>query len=504
MIRLNAARAVALAILVAALAGLDSTVLAQPSGDRFQGFLSVVWGDPHPSTQGGTTRFAIVYPSGQRVPLDVPADLRNVLVPHSGKRVTLRGSASAESGVTRIRVQSIESAERARPQAEAVRGRRTVLFVLLKFKNDTQEPHTVNFFKRLTNPLTPFGNIPATINAFFDKVSYGRFKWRAEVAGNKWYTLPKTRAEYGNCGANDSCFQFALDELGDDALDLVAGDVDVNEFDNINFVFNNDLDCCAWGGTYANGLRSWGATWEPPWGQETSTYVHEMGHSLGLPHSGWRYHSYDSHHDEMSRGHPEDTVQCGQYRSVNFGGPNTPIWCNKPGAGYITAHQDFLGWIPNANKRTHSAVGVKNYVVEANSAPLGDKLKMVRVCLNGFPCSGAEGSNARFLTIEVKLQNDDFDGGVPSQGVVIHDVKMNRRNTVGGPCYFNSQSGWAMPFDARPNDFNTNTCLPQDVPGTGLLDMAYGLNQRFIGLGVRIDVVERAGKTFTVKVNKLN
>jgi hypothetical protein len=223
-----------------------------------------------------------------------------------------------------------------------------------------------------------------------------------------------------------------------------------------------------------------------------------MGHSLGLPHSGWRYHDYDSNHDQMSRGIAETSVNCGSYQSANQGSMQ-PLMCDSPGGGFIAVHQDFLGWIPNANKRTHSTVSTRVYTIEANSAPLGAALKFVKICLLGFPCSGAEGSNARFITVEVKLRGQDFDNGIPSQGVVIHDVLMNRRNTIGGPCYFNSQSGWAVPFDAGPNDWNATTCT-----GEGLADMAYGVTKLLNNpsLGFKVEVLSRSGNTMRVRITK--
>jgi hypothetical protein len=291
-----------------------------------------------------------------------------------------------------------------------------------------------------------------------------------------------------------------LGELGDDALDLVAADgVNVNAFANINFVFNNDLDCCAWGGTYSNGMRSWGATWEPPWGQETGIYVHEMGHSLGLPHSGWRYSAYDSNHDQMSRGNAASSVNCGSYNSVLFGGAGTQLFCDKPGGGFIMAHQHHLGWIPNANRRIHTTVSTKDYPVEANSVALTNKIKMLIVCITGKPCSGG---NAHFISVEVKLRAGDFDNGIPSQGVVIHEVRKNRPATppnIGGTCFFNNQSGWAMPFDANPGDWNANSCS-----GAGLTNMAYDVGDVFKSnpLGVQVRVISRAGNRFVVRVTK--
>lgn len=468
---------------------------ASPAGDSFQGFLTAVWGDPHTNAQtGGVIQFTLTYPDGSRVALDVGPELQSQAIQSNGKRVTVRGSAL---GSQRVQANAIEVSAIEPMAAKAVSGKKKVLFILLKFKNDDQTPHPVNFFTKLTNPKTGKGEIPATINGFFEAVSYGKFQWKGTTAGGKWYTLPKARTEYANCGSSGACFAPVLSQIGDDALNLVRNDVDVTQFDNINFVFNNDLDCCAWGGGYSNGGRSWGATWEPPWGQETSTYVHEMGHSLGLPHSGWRYFAYDSNHDEMSRGSPAKYEECGVYNSVNFGGPNTSIYCTEPGGGYITPHQDFLGWIPKANKAVHKKTKTTTYEIEANAKPLSDKLKMVTICLQGEECSPTA-SNARFIAVEVKTKSTKFDTAVPSEGVIIHDVKMNR-SPIGGGCYFNSQSGWAVPYDATPGDYNSSSCS-----GEGLRNMAYGVGATFndAALGVKVEVVKKKKDVYTVKVTK--
>jgi hypothetical protein len=484
---------------------------------RFEGTLNVVWGDPRPGrSQTGETRFNLTLPDGTTHPLQLDESQRNAAVTLFGQRVVVQGrmaSAARAGGQSPIAVESIEAdpALRAPAPQAAVIGTRKVLFILLKFKGDAQMPHPVSFYTtQLTNPLTPpaGSKSPATINGFYDKTSWAKLKWVASVAGvgglkaTGWLTLPKTKSQYAPCGWSGACAD--LTAIQQDALAMLAkpgaNHVDVTGFDNINFVLNNDLDCCAWGGGFTYMGKSYGATWEPPWGQEVGTYVHEFGHSIGLPHSGWRYYAYDSHHDEMSRGNPAAVVICGTYKSANDGGATDNIYCTKPGGGYITAHKNYLGWIPAKNKTTLNTKTTKTYVIEANALPLGTRLKMVIVCLAGQPCTGAA---ARFLTIEAKMKVADYEKGLPTEGIVIHDIKMNRA-PIGGKCFFNNQSGWAVPIDATPGDFNSSTCSPQDTAGSGLMNMPFVVGKTYNSplLGVKVQVKSKTATTMTVVVTR--
>jgi hypothetical protein len=286
-------------------------------------------------------------------------------------------------------------------------------------------------------------------------------------------------------------------------MDLaVANGVDVTVYDNVNIVTNNDLDCCAWGGGFTYGGKFYGATWEPPWGQEVGVYAHEMSHSLGLPHSGWLYFAYDSPWDIMSMIMDASVVQCGSYNSINDGGTTEPLYCTEPGNGHITPHKDYLGWIPNANKVVINSISTTTVVLESSARPLGTRAKLIKICLNGKPCTG---SNAHFLTVEARMTGYPFDDGLPGNGVIIHDVRMNR-GPISGSCYFNSQSGWAVPADATRNDFNPTTCTPktQCTPGANfaLCNAAYkvGMRYRNNAYGIVVNVLSSTSSTFRVRV----
>jgi hypothetical protein len=415
-------------------------------------------------------------------------------------------------GDSRIIVDEIESAEPGSDRRSEQRAaeKRRVLYLLLKFKNDPQEPHPVNFYKDLTNPLTPpaGSNTPATINGFFKKTSWNRLQWIAHVGGKQgldptqWLVLPKTKNQYAPCGWDDACAN--IFGLRSDALALAqnAG-IDLSVYDNINFVVNNDLDCCAWGGGFSFNGKFYGATYEPPWGQEASIYVHEFGHSIGLPHSGWVYHAYDSPWDEMSNGAPAQSVQCGSYQSANDGNQTTPIICTEPGSGYITPYKNHLGWLPNANKLVIDKVIAKTVTLTANATPLAAGLKMIKVCLAGAPCTGGK---AHYLTVEARIRGTQFEDGMPGDGVIIHDFRRNRAPIgSGNDCFFNTQSGWAVPIDATPGDWRGEPHCDsggRQWPNYGLGNAQFvpGKTYKNNAKGITIKVLQKQGMAYVVKV----
>lgn len=509
---------------LAVVAHFAAPPLAFAQERSIEGVLTVVWGDPHGAHAAGHTRYGLALPDGRRIGLDVATTDRAAAVTHFGKRVRVVGTAAAiattegtaAEGAERLAVRSIERldpvTEATDAPAATVTGR--VLFILLKFKGDTQTPHPPSFFKFLTNPTTPTPTLglPATINGFFAKTSWNRIQWRADVAGvgglnpTAWFTLPRTKAQYAPCGWSGSCAD--THRLGDDAMALAdAAGVNLAVYDAVSFVTNNDLDCCAWGGGYYYAAlgKYYGATWEPPWGQEPALYVHEFGHSIGLPHSGWVYEAYDSPWDEMSDGSTASSRKCGSYVSANSGRSRT-LTCKEPGGGYITPHKAYLGWLPAANEVVIDRVSTRTVALDAGARPLGTTKKMIRICIAGHPCTGG---SAHYLTVEARRKLAQYDKGLPGEGVVIHDVRMNR-GAIGStnPCFFNDQSGWAMPIDATPRDWRgAPDC---DAGGRSFPNYALNNAQFTVGKkldrrstwGVMVEVVRATTTGYVVKVTR--
>jgi len=210
--------------------------LSAQTGDTYEGRLSVIWGDPRPGQLGGgDVIFELYRDDGTYLPLRIAPEQRNQAIGAFGKRVIVRGrSQTDQRGRLGIDVESVEVLEkenRSTVQPQAVTTRR-MLSILVRFKRDNQQPHSARFFNALANPKKGNANlgIPATINGFYDKTSWGQFVWQGDVVGEgglnpkAWLTLPKTKLQYANCGWSGSCAAANLGGLFEDAVALAVAE----------------------------------------------------------------------------------------------------------------------------------------------------------------------------------------------------------------------------------------------------------------------------------------
>jgi hypothetical protein len=129
---------------------------------------------------------------------------------------------------------------------------------------------------------------------------------------------------------------------------------------------------------------------------------------------------------------------------------------------------------------------------------------MIKICLS---CASCTGSTARYITVEARIGNAAYEKGLPGDGVIIHDFQANRGPIgQGDPCFFNSQSGWAVPVDATKGDYNSTNCNSggRAWPNYALGNAQFlpGQTYRNNGLGVRVRVVRKAGAAYIVKVTR--
>ena len=500
---------------------------AQPAA-TIEGVLTKVWADPRPGSPGGLELFLLTVDDGrtfrlQAADLDARASgLINRRVRVTSTSADVLALPAAPVLEPTIAIESIELAPSASafpgpPDAAveaSVFGTKKVIYLLVKFSDDAAVPHPPVFFTDMTNPDTPPAGepFPSTINGFYKKTSWNQFSWVADVGGvggvgapGGWLTLPQPKSYYAPCTWASACFSTST--ISNDALTLGrAQGIDFRNYDNINFVMSNDLDCCAWGGGYYSSVdgKSYGATWEPPWGQNVGTYAHEMGHSIGLPHSGWAYYAYDSPWDIMSSIQTLNGMNCGSYFSRNSSA-NATLTCSEPGTAYISAAKDFLGWIPPSNIVVAGTFSSMTVTLDSLSAPLGSAAKLIKICLPSLPCTG---NSARFFTIEARTKGNgttsQYDNNIPGEGIIIHDVLSNR-GAISGSCFFNNQSGVAIPVDATPGDYNSVGCNTggRTYPNYGLYNAQFtpGTTYTNSAYSFRVSVLSRSGSTYAVSIS---
>jgi len=490
-----------------------------------EGVLNIVWGDPPPELRsGGVVIYTLeglnranlppVLAGHRRVRLRLDG-LEGQAVRYFGKRVTVTGQLLAEATPAvsdrAMQVESIHpAAGTASSPAAPTLGTKKMIFLLLRFSDDTEVPHPPSFYTDLANPDTPPPGqmFPTTINGFFKKTSWNQFSWVADVGGaggvgapDGWLVLPQPKSFYANCVSG---FCADLHAIADDGTAAGrAQGIDFTVYDNISFVLSNDLDCCAYGGGYYSSVddKSYGVTWMHPRAQEAATYAHELGHSLGLPHSGWVYFPYDSSWDTMSLNIPASSVVCGSYYSRNSSAIRN-LNCYEPGDGFIGAHKAYLGWIPAANLVITNPGTAQMVTIEGLSLPLGETAKLLTICL---PSSDCTGPSAHYFTVEARVKGlgatSQYDNAITNDGIIIHDFAGDRP-TISGPCFFPSVV-WAQPIDSTPGDYRVD-CGPPDglsFPNYALYNAQWSPGQTYdSAYGVSIEIVSRAGSAFVVQV----
>jgi len=325
-----------------------------------------------------------------------------------------------------------------------VSGTKKMIILLLKYSDDPSVPHDRSYYVDLINSAGG-----SSVNAFYQADSWGLLGTEADVT--PWMPLPQPKSFYANCGWEAVCADVSA--VATDGIELgLNNGVNFADYNMISFVLSNDLDCCAWGGDWTDTLngvtKTWGATWMPPWSQELGTYSHEVGHSIGLPHSGWVYHDYDSPWDVMSGGDRYHSAACGSYLSANSGHDIT-ILCHTP-ADTIAAYKDMLGWIDAPHLLTVVPGGTVAASIDSLAAPLGSNYKMLKICIPGYSCTSG-GASSRYLTVEVRTHYE-YDQYLPNEGVILHMFQGDRQ-MVSGPCFFISDNPPAYPIDATPGDY---------------------------------------------------
>jgi M6 family metalloprotease-like protein len=335
------------------------------------------------------------------------------------RRITIRGTQQEASaltgGVSAILVESIALGEAdlsatadSEIQSQAVTGSQAFVTIACKFSDVGATPKSVSYFQGMYSSSHP------GLDYYWRQVSYDNINIVGSAAYG-WYVLPYPRSYY----VVDNYFNSFLAST----TCAAAANADVNfaNYTGINFMFNDDLDGYAWGGTEYMTLdgitKFWPMTWEPPWAYENSGVIaHEMGHAFGLPHSSGMYGEvYDNVWDVMSDHWTvcwETDANGDWVRNLNW---DATYGCL--GQHTISYHKDILGWIPAAQKYTAVFNTASTSTLERLALPQTGNYKIVQIPING--------SNTYFYTVEVR-KRAGYDTYLPSDAVIIHEVLTTR------------------------------------------------------------------------------
>lgn len=379
--------------------------LAEPAQQlvSLAGRFVIVWGDPQPgSGDQPSAIYLLIDEAGQSTQLALSAALAQRL----GGALALDRQAVVATGrwlsVGVLQVHSISPGEGAdKPAPEAVTGPQPWVSVLCKFSDVAAEPQPLSYFQNM------YGNTYPGLDHYWREVSYDIANVQGSIARG-WYVLPHPRSYYVYDMNGDGEPDLDHARAANDCTAVADPDVYYPDYVGVNLMFNADLDCCAWGGSWYMTLdgvsRIWYMTWEPPWGYgNQAVMAHEMGHGFGLPHSSGNYgQTYDNQWDVMS----DAWSNCAPHPVYGCLGQHT-----------IAYHKDRLGWIA-AGQKFMAGPTSQQITLEQLALPQTGNYRMAQLPIAG--------SATHFYTVEVR-RKVGYDVKLPGQAVIIHEVDTNRQ-----------------------------------------------------------------------------
>jgi len=282
----------------------------------------------------------------------------------------------------------------AQAQARPYRGPITWSIVLCKFSDSPDPPHDVAYYRDLIANRGTGG-----LSDFIAAVSYGNADLSTSVVKG-WYTEPFTKAQEEALGGGGNPtrirkYQDCLDAAAKDAHDPYtppAGQL-------VAVITSPDIDLFG-----MVGIGSF-----LPDTVDMVGMSHEVGHGLGFSHS-FSDNSTSPEYDD-----PWDMMSAYNV----FADPRPEARFGNAGPSFNAHHVDEMGWLPRPRIFTVGADGgaSSSVTLAALNHPEASGFLIARV-----PFDPADPFH--YYTVEFR-RADGFDGGLPGDVVMIHEVKLD-------------------------------------------------------------------------------
>lgn len=349
---------------------------------------------------------------------------KNPIYQWHGQTVKVSFASTLKYATTK-KAQAIELLSGKHEAKASVSGNHPWVSILCKFSDKNDEPNNRAYFQNM------YANQFGGLDHYWRKVSNNNINIAGSIAVD-WVDLPFTHSHYVPNPGNGT--DADLNELFNDCT--TAADQLVNfsnagngqPFAGINMMFNDLLDCCAWGGgiqaTLDGTQKVWRVTWEPPWSYSNETVIaHEMGHGFGLPHAN------NSDLDNNPYDNPWDVMSANYQHNVTH-----PIY------GILGQHINmffkyYLGWVDDNDGFVASPTVNQSIIIDRTNIAVTNHRRFARIPL----------ANGQQYFIESRKKVGDYEADLAGNAVIIHHVDSMR-----------NEPPWVVDGDNPPANFSDN------------------------------------------------